>query len=90
MLLADIYLKSGDREKALSNLMKMVEYDTGMYERIDDCTKTVSPLLQARAHEFYRKRIDRHENLLAKLTDERFAELKEDTRYRELLAMAEA
>jgi len=90
MLLADIYLKSGDREKALSNLMKMVEYDTGMYERIDDCTKTVSPLLQARAHEFYRKRIDRHENLLAKLTDERFVELKEDARYRELLAMAEA
>ena len=89
MLLADISLKSGDREKALSYLAKMADYDTGMYERITEETKTDSPLLKVRAHEFYRKRIDRYEPLYAKLTDKRFAELKEDARYCELLKRAE-
>lgn len=89
MLLADVYLKSGERDTALSYLAKMVEYDTGMYERIDADTKSSSPLLRARSHEFYIKRIDRHENLLAKLTDERFKELKEDTEYKKLLMLAE-
>jgi len=89
MLLADIFLKSGDREKALSYLTKMVDYDTGMYEQITEETQTASPLLKIRAHEFYRKRIDRYEPLSAKLTDRRFEELKEDARYCELLKRAE-
>ena len=89
MLLADIYLKKGDRSTAISYLEKMTEYDTVTYEKINADTNTVSPLLRARAHEFYIKRIDRYENLHEKLTDECFAELKEDARYRALLKSAE-
>lgn len=85
MLLADIYLKSGDCEKAIWYLSKMVEYDTVMYEKIDNNTKTVSPLLKARAHEFYKKRIDRHQYLLSKLTDIRFEALKNNDQYNKLL-----
>lgn len=90
MHLADIYLQSGDRETALSYLEKMVDYDTNMYKKVDADTKSVSPLLRALSHEFYRKRIDRYENLLTKLTDKRFDSLKDDARYCELLTNAEA
>lgn len=86
MLLADIYLKRGDRGTAISYIEKMVDYDTVTYEKIDPDTKTISPLLRARAHEFYIKRIDRYENLIAKLTDERFDSLKDEQRYQQLLA----
>ena len=90
MLVADLYLKNGDRETALSFLEKMVAYDTDMYEKVDADTKSVSPLLRALSHEFFHKRIDRYKNLLTKLTDKRFDALKDDARYRELLADAEA
>ena len=43
-------------------------------------------MLRARAHEFYIKRIDRYENLITKLTDERFDSLKDEQRYQNLLA----
>ncbi len=89
MLLTDIYLKDGNREMALSYLEKMVDYDKNVYAKIDKDTKTKSPLLRALSHEFYRKRIDRHENLIAKLTDKRFDSLKDDARYKQLLAIAE-
>ena len=90
MLVADLYLQNGERDTALSFLEKMVAYDTDMYEKVDADTKSVSPLLRALSHEFYHKRIDRYKNLLTKLTDKRFDALKDDARYRELLADAEA
>ena len=86
MLLADLYLKKGDRGTAIFYLEKMVEYDTVTYEKIGADTETASPLLRARAHEFYIKRIDRYKNLISKLTDERFDSLKDEQRYQKLLA----
>lgn len=86
MLLAEIYLKAGDRDTALQYLEKMVDYDTQEYEKINNHTHTRSPLLNAVPHGLYRKRIDRHRNLIVKLTDKRFDPLKTDARYQRLLA----
>ncbi|MBQ9467732.1 MAG: helix-turn-helix transcriptional regulator [Clostridia bacterium] len=85
MLLAEAYLRSGDHEKALENLGKMVDYDLIEYEKITDTTITASPLLRAKAHEFYIKRIDRYVQTAVKLTDKRFAELNGDEKYQRLI-----
>ena len=88
MLLAEAYLRSKNREKALINLEKMVNYDTVDYEKITDATETKSPLLRAKSHEFYIKRIDTFSPAVKKLTDKRFDELKDDERYKKLLKQA--
>ena len=84
-LLAEIYLKDGDPDKALSYLEKMVNYDLNDYATIDSNTKTKTPLLNSIPHGLYHKRIDRHPNLVAKLTDQRFEILKENERYQKLI-----
>ena len=87
MLLAEIYLKYGDTEKALFYLEKMVNYDLYDYGKIDNNTSTKSPLLNSIPHGLYRKRIDRHQNLLTKLTDSRFESLKNNEKYLELVEL---
>ncbi len=84
-LLAEIYLKDGDFDKALSCLEKMVDYDLNDYEAIDNNTQTKSPLLNSIQHGLYQKRLDRHKNLVAKLTDVRFDALKTNERYQKLV-----
>jgi len=84
-LLAEIHLKDGNPDKALSYLEKMVDYDLNDYATIDSNTQTKSPLLNSIPHGLYRKRIDRHQNLVAKLTDARFECLKATERYRKLV-----
>ncbi len=84
-LLAEIYLRNGDPDKALFYLEKMVDYDLNDYATIDSNTRTKSPLLNSISHGLYRNRIDRHQNLAAKLTDQRFETLKTDERYQNLM-----
>ena len=85
MLLAEIYLKNGNSEKALSYLEKMVDYDLNDYTEIDGNTITKTPLLNSIPHGLYHKRIDRHHNLITKLTDVRFDSLKTNERYQKML-----
>ena len=84
-LLAEIYLKDENFDRALSYLEKMVDYDLKDYATIDDKTQTKSPLLNSIPHGLYRKRIDRHQNLITKLTDARFEALKANERYQKLI-----
>ena len=84
-LLAEIYLRNGDPDKALFYLEKMVDYDLNDYATIDSNTKTKSPLLNSISHGLYRNRIDRYQNLVTKLTDQRFDALKADKRYQNLM-----
>ena len=84
-LLAEIYLRNGDPDKALFYLEKMVDYDLNDYATIDSNTKTKSPLLNSISHGLYRNRIDRYQNLVIKLTDQRFEALKADERYQNLM-----
>lgn len=84
-LLADVYLKDGDIDKALSYLEKMVDYDLNDYAAIDGNTQTKSTLLNLIPHGLYIKRIDRHQNLVTKLTDQRFEFLKTNKRYQKLV-----
>lgn len=84
-LLAEIHLKDGNPDKALSYLEKMVDYDLNDYATIDSNTQTKSPLLNSIPHGLYHKRIDRHQNLANKLTDQRFEILKENERYQKLI-----
>ena len=84
-LLAEIYLKDGDPNKALSYLEKMVNYDLNDYAMIDSNTKTKTPLLNLIPHGLYRKRIDSHQNLVTKLTEPRFEALKTNERYQKLI-----
>ena len=85
MLLAEIYLKDGNTDKALFYLEKMVNYDLNDYAEIDSNMQTKSPLLNSIPHGLYRKRIDRHQNLVAKLTDSRFEILKTNEQYKKLV-----
>lgn len=85
MLLAEIYLKDGNTDKALFYLEKMVNYDLNDYAEIDSNMQTKSPLLNLIPHGLYRKRIDRHQNLVAKLTDPRFEILKTNEQYKKLV-----
>ena len=85
MLLAEAYLRDGDRERALESLGKMVDYDLNEYSKITETTETNSPLLRAKAHEFYIKRIDRYSQTATKLTDKRFEKLYDDERYKQLI-----
>ncbi len=87
MLLAEIYLKDGNPDKALSYLEQMVNYDLNYYAMIDGNTQTKSPLLNSIPHGLYRKRIDRHQNLVTKLTNPRFESLKTNERYQKLVAL---
>jgi len=84
-LLAEIYLKDEDPDKALAYLEKMVEYDLKDYSTIDSNTQTKSPLLNSIPHGLYRKRIDRHQNLVTKLTNARFDALIGNERYQKLI-----
>lgn len=88
MLLAEIHLNQGDRDSALRYLAKMVEYDTETYKKIQKDTKTSSPLLAIRPHEFYIKRTDRYQETVAKLSSSCFDSLKEDAEYQKLLELA--
>ena len=88
MLLAKIHLNQGDRDSALRYLAKMVEYDTEAYKKIQKDTKTSSPLLAIRPHEFYIKRTDRYQETVAKLSSSCFDSLKEDAEYQKLLELA--
>ena len=85
MLLAEIYLKDENSEKALHYLEKMVKYDLNDYAEIDSNTPTESPLLNSIPHGLYHKRIDRHQNLINKLIDARFDSLKMNERYQKML-----
>ncbi len=87
MLLAEIYLKDDNTDKALFYLERMVDYDLNDYTTIDENTSTKSPLLNSIPHGLYRKRIDRHQNLITKLTDQRFESLKTHRRYQELVEL---
>ena len=84
-ILAEIYLKAGDSDKALSYLEKMVSYDLNDYAKVDSKTETKTPLLNLIPHGLYRKRIDRHQNLLVKITDPRFDSLRTNKRYQKLI-----
>ena len=85
MLLAEIYLKDKNTEKALFYLSKMVDYDLTDYEMINNSTATASPLLNLIPHGLYQKRIDRHENLLKKLEATCFNSIKGTAAYIKLL-----
>lgn len=84
-LLAEAHLKNRSHDSALVCLEAMVEYDLSEYSKITEDTKTVSPLLRAKARELYVKRIDRFAPTLEKLTSARFNALKTDPRYIRLL-----
>lgn len=90
MLLAGIYTKDGDFDRAIYYLEKMVDYDMNVYENIDDETSTNSPLLRSIPNGLYVKRVDRYRQLKSKLTDARFDALKSDARYRDLINAVEA
>ncbi|MBO5261573.1 MAG: helix-turn-helix transcriptional regulator [Clostridia bacterium] len=85
MLLAEIYLKDKNTEKALFYLSKMVDYDLTDYEMINNSTATASPLLNLIPHGLYQKRIDRHENLIKKLEATCFNSIKGTAAYIKLL-----
>ena len=85
MLLAEAYLCDGNREMAVLNLKNMVDYDLIEYEKIKDTSETNSPLLRAKSHEFYIKRIDRYSQTAVKLKDKCFAELYDDEIYQRLI-----
>ena len=90
MLIAHAYLKYGDDDKALLNLEKMVDYDLIDYERIDKSIRPKTPLLNTIKQELYRKRIDRHQNLINKLNDSSLDSLKSNERYKKLVERVEA
>ena len=85
MLLAEAWLKDGNPEKALMYLEKMVDYDLKDYAEMDENTPAKSPLLNSILNELYRKRPDRHQRVLDELTDQRFASLRTNDRYRKLI-----
>ena len=87
MLLADIYLKINDTDKAVFYLDKMVNYDLYESQKIDNNTNTKSPLLNSIPHGLYQKRIDRYQNLVTKLTDSRFEILQNNEQYQRLVAL---
>jgi len=64
---------------------KMVNDDLNDYATIDSNTKTKTPLLNLIPHGLYHKRIDRHQNLVTKLTDPRFDSLRTNKRYQILI-----
>ena len=87
MLLAEIYLKDGNTDKALSQLEKMVDYDLNDCAAMDGNTPTKSPLLNLIPHGLYRQRMDRHQYLVTKITDPRFDSLKMNERYQKLVSL---
>ena len=89
MLLAEIYLKTNDTDKALFYLDKMVNYDLYESQKIDDDTNTKSPLLNSIPHGLYRKHVDRYQSLVTKLTDLRFEILRNNEQYQNLVDLTE-
>ncbi len=87
MLLAKIYLKDGNLDNAISYLEKMVDYDKNDFVTINSNTQTKSPLLRSISRELYRKRVDRYQDLSAKLTAQCFESLRTNERYQKLLAL---
>ena len=85
MLLAEVYMRVGNIDKALSYLEKMIDYDLNIYPRIDSNTQAASPFFRAIPREVFRFGINSRENLIAKLTDSRFDVLKSSSRYQNLL-----
>lgn len=85
IMLADIYLKDGDRDKAIEYLEKAVDYDINEYKKIDDKVQTHSPLLNSIPHGLYRKRVDRQQSLIAKLTNKCFDSLANEEQYKNIL-----
>ena len=57
-------------------------------KKIDSSMPISSPLLKSIPHGLYRKRIDCHQNLIAKLTDGCFGELADNEQYKQLLKAA--
>lgn len=88
MLLAEAYLRDGDADRALFYLEKMVNYDLNEYKVIDNNIVTKTPLLNSIPHDLYKKRVDRYQILMTKLTNPAFEDLKDDVRYRKLLQRA--
>lgn len=85
MLLAEVYMRVGNIDKALSYLEKMIDYDLNIYPRIDSNAQAASPFFRAIPREVFRFGINSRENLIAKLTDSRFDALKSSSRYQNLL-----
>ncbi|MGM9680173.1 MAG: helix-turn-helix domain-containing protein [Eubacteriales bacterium] len=90
VMLADSYLKGGRPDDALSCLEKMTAYDIEECAKFSKDLKVKSPLLRDVKFEFYRLYIDKWQKLKTKLTDDRFAALREVPRYRHLLKKAES
>ena len=80
-MLAEAYLGNGDEEGAIACLEKMISYDLLDYENFDARTNTKSPLLNSIPHGLYRKRVDRHRELLKKIEDPRFESLRGNKQY---------
>ena len=87
-ILAELYLKKGDADAALSYLSKMADYDLLVYEKLKRDTVCRSPLLWDTEKFFYQKPIDRHSRLRAKLEDKSFSSLFDTEGYRALLEKA--
>lgn len=90
LLLADICLKKGDGDRALSYLESMAAYDIDECAKFTDDTKVTTPLLRDVKHRFYKLYLSRSSNLKAKLNDERLASLRNDERFVRLLERANA
>lgn len=90
VMLADAYLKGRNPDTALSCLEKMVEYDLEECAKFSKDLQVRTPLLRDVKYDYYRLYIDRWQNLMTKLTDARFAALKEDIRYQRLIEKVKA
>lgn len=84
-LLAEVCLKKGDRDGAISYLEKMAEYDIDECAKFTDDTKVTTPLLRDVKHKFYKLYLGRSCALQAKLNDKRLASLRDDERFMHLL-----
>lgn len=87
-LLAEVCLKKGDRDGAISYLEKMAEYDIDECAKFTDDTKVTTPLLRDVKHKFYKLYLGRSCALQAKLNDKRLASLRDDERFMHLLEQA--
>lgn len=84
-LLARTYLMLEQREKALSELQKMAEYDTKETAKFVCGQKLKSPLLHDVCFNFYWNYMDFKAALLKKLNDSCFEEIKEEKEFQFLL-----
>lgn len=87
-LLAEVCLKKGDRDGAISYLEKMAEYDIDECAKFTDDTKVTTPLLRDVNYKFYKLYIGRFCALQEKLNDKRLDSLCDDERFVHLLERA--